>query len=171
MLTEVMTKELAKIQDFAWCELSSEIAWNEELLEKFKDKVNWQEISNNDKILWTPSMLEKFREYIDWGTLSGSSNVSIVENYAILEQFKNDLNWHELTSNYAVSMNYELIDRFADLWDWGKLIDRYSDRELYSMDFIERYKDRIPFEEIQETMLWSKLVDDCKKTLRNSILQ
>lgn len=45
MSANVMSDELmSKVLDEAWSELSSAIAWNETLLEKYKDKLNWQAI-------------------------------------------------------------------------------------------------------------------------------
>lgn len=173
MSTNLMSNEfMSKIlDDEAWSELSSEIAWNETILEKYKDKLNWQAISDNDHILWTLSMLSKFRKYIDWYRLSRSGNVSVVGNPEILEQFKNDFNWNELSRNCHIKLSYELIDRFIDLWDWSELIDRYSDEELYSFDFMEKYLDRIPSKKLQDSHLWERLVEERKQSLLNSALQ
>ena len=58
---------MAKVlEEAAWKELSSEFAWNEQMLEKYKDKVSWKEISSNRNILWTTSMIEKFKNKVDW---------------------------------------------------------------------------------------------------------
>ena len=66
---------MAKVlEEAAWKRLSNEFAWNEQLLEKYKDKVVWKEISNNRNILWTVSMIEKFKNKVDWEELSGSDN-------------------------------------------------------------------------------------------------
>ena len=54
----------------AWDKLSSELHWSETMLEKFKDNVNWEEISSNSEIFWTISMLKKFSYRIDWNELS-----------------------------------------------------------------------------------------------------
>ena len=44
----------------AWKELSENFAWTETLLEKYCDKVDWEEISANTNIIWTIPMLQKF---------------------------------------------------------------------------------------------------------------
>ncbi len=41
---EIMAKALMKD---AWDKLSEEFSWNEQLLERYKDKVNWDEVSRN----------------------------------------------------------------------------------------------------------------------------
>lgn len=50
----------------AWKELSGDFQWNESLLEKYQDKVDWHEVSENTNILWTIPMVQKFKNRIDW---------------------------------------------------------------------------------------------------------
>ena len=70
------------LEEAAWEELSRELAWNVQLLEKYKDKVRWKEISASRETLWTVSMIEKFKDKVDWDELSGSDNEHLftVEN-------------------------------------------------------------------------------------------
>lgn len=49
------------LNDSAWKELSGDFQWTEQMLEKYKTKVDWKEISTNRNIVWTPAMLEKFK--------------------------------------------------------------------------------------------------------------
>ncbi len=60
MATKNLSNEfMAKVlEDAAWKELSGDFAWNEQLLEKYKDKVVWKDISDNRNIIWTVSMIE-----------------------------------------------------------------------------------------------------------------
>lgn len=111
-----MTKVL---EEAAWKELSSEFAWNEQLLEKYKDKVVWKEISDNGNILWTVSMIEKFKSKVDWEELSGSDNEHLftVEN---LERYKDYWNWSKLSGNSSVELTPVLLEQFADYWDWNE---------------------------------------------------
>ena len=61
MTTKVLSndfmQEIAKEE--AWKELSSDFKWTESLLEKYQDKVDWQEVSENRDILWTIPMIQK----------------------------------------------------------------------------------------------------------------
>ena len=63
MVTKNLSNDfMAKVlEDAAWKELSGDFAWNEQLLEKYRDKVVWKTISGNSSILWTVSMLENSR--------------------------------------------------------------------------------------------------------------
>jgi hypothetical protein len=59
-----------QLEEEAWKELSRDIPWTEDLLERYKDKVDWEAVCNNSDIHWSVAMLEKFRKQIDW-TASG----------------------------------------------------------------------------------------------------
>ena len=53
------------IEDEAWQNLSSSYPFSAELLEKYKDRLDWHKVSGNSNICWTVVMLEKFRKLID----------------------------------------------------------------------------------------------------------
>lgn len=101
------------MDEVAWKELSFIFPWNEQLLEKYQNLVDWKEVSNNDVMLWTASMLEKFKNQIDWDTLSQSHHRCIL-TAEIFEKFKVYWNWKELSSNSKVELDFDLIDRFLD---------------------------------------------------------
>lgn len=61
-----------------------EAAWNELLLEKFKNKVDWDELSDSDnEHLFTMENLERYKDYWNWSKLSGNSRVELTP--ALLE--------------------------------------------------------------------------------------
>ena len=64
------------IEDEAWQNLSSSYPFSAELLEKYRDRLDWHKVSGNSNICWTVAMLEKFRKLIDWRELSESSQES-----------------------------------------------------------------------------------------------
>lgn len=75
------------LNDSAWKELSGDFQWTEQLLEKYKDMIDWKEILSNRNIVWTPAMLEKFKKLIDWEDLSETGWETILTEES-LEQFK-----------------------------------------------------------------------------------
>ena len=168
--TNLSNDFMAKVlEDAAWKELSGDFAWNEQLLEKCKDKVVWKTISGNSSILWTVSMLEKFKNRIDWEEISSSSNEHLftAEN---LEKYKNYWNWRELSRNSSLELTPAILEQFADYWDWSEIIDCYGRDELYNAEFLEKYQDRIPASALQRSRLWDKLVEDEKRQLKTRIL-
>ena len=86
------------MEDEAWKKLSSDFPWTERMLEKYRNKVDWEEVSNNYNMLWTPSMLDKFKWKINWHQLSSRSSeaLMITEN---IERFKDYWDWKELSGN------------------------------------------------------------------------
>ncbi len=105
MATKVLSNEFMQkiMNEEAWKELSNDFNWSEALLEKYQDKVNWDEISKNRSIRWTIPMIQKFKNRINWELFSEYiGEESPLEN--ILETFKGKWNWHKLSSNVEVSL-------------------------------------------------------------------
>lgn len=151
----------------AWKNLSGDFPWSEQLLEKYQDKVDWNEVSDNDNMLWTASMLEKFKECIDWDALSRSCHRCIL-TADMLERFKEYWNWSELSDNGNLELDYELIDRFVDRWDWKVLIDR-CEINLFNYEFLKRYRSYIPASALRNSRLWRDIVEERKWQLAREI--
>ena len=148
---------MAKVlEDAAWKELSGDFAWNEQLLEKYKDKVEWKTVSGNRPILRTVSMLEKFKNRIDWEELSGSNNEHLftAEN---LEKYKNYWNWRELSRNSDLILTSELLEQFADCWDWNEIIDCYGRGGLFSAGVFGKNKNPNSPSSFQSSRFWGKM--------------
>ena len=65
------------------------------MLEKYQDKVNWDEVTENRNIRWTTSMIQKFQKKINWEMFSRIADDTILTESNI-ETFKERWNWHEL---------------------------------------------------------------------------
>ena len=108
MATKKLSNEFMQniATDEAWKELSSSFNWSEALLEKYQDKVNWDEISENRNIRWTISMIHTFQKEINWDKFSACADESILTEYYI-EVFKDKWNWHSLSinGNVPIPMN------------------------------------------------------------------
>ena len=151
----IVSQELNKE---AWKKLSREFKWTEELLRKYRSEIDWEELSGNIEMLWTASILENFKDYIDWKTLSIYANEKLL-SAKIIEQFADQWDWHGLSDNSNLKLSYALLDKFADKWDWERIINNWRVEELYTPDFMERYKEFIPAEQFQGSNLWCALVE------------
>ena len=153
-----------------WKELSKDFNWSEALLEKYQDKVDWNEISENSNIRWTVPMIQKFKSRINWESISENIDEKIMTE-SILETFKDKWNWHKLSSNERLPLSYDLLDKYADLWDWEEIIDRYRNNvfEGQAIEFYERYKEHIPAAKVQNSRLWYEIVDQQKRQLISEI--
>ena len=173
MATKVLSNEFMQkiMNEQAWKELSDDFNWSEALLEKYQDKVDWNEISKNMNIRWTVPMIQKFKNRINWETFSEYiDETSMTET--ILEVFKDRWNWHKLSANSSVPLSYELLDKYADLWDWGEIIDRYCNNfyEGQAIEFYERYREHIPVAKFQDSHLWHGIVCQQKRQLIAEII-
>ena len=114
-------------------------------------------------------MLEKFKRLIDWKELSSTGCETILTGDT-LEQYKDYWDWSELSENTDLEINYQLIDRFIDQWDWPELINRWHEDNLYNIDFLERYADKIPSSKLQDSRLWTVLVEQREKELKLEVI-
>ena len=153
----------------AWDKLSEEFAWTEELLEKYRERVKWSEISRNRNIVWNTSMIEKFKEDIDWEQFSYHNG-----RYATLKNlrlFKEYWHWSNLSENAELSWSENLLEEFADKWDWEKIIGNWYLEPFFSMEFVIRYQKHIPFALLHDSMLKNKLVDEIKERLVKQMME
>lgn len=155
------------IEEEAWKSLSSNYPWSESLLEKYKDKVDWDEISSNREVIWTVSLLEKFKGRINWKELSSSSQSSLLIP-DVVERFKDRWDWKELSGNSDLPI--ETIRKMADYIDWKELINsRYSD-EIFGMAFLKEFEERIPASALKDSYLWREIVEEKEKQIREEII-
>ena len=155
----------------AWKEISRWFNWSETLLEKYQDKLDWNEVSDNREIQWTIPMLEKFKDRINWDVLSRNPDKYMLTE-AFIEAFQENWNWSKLSDCYELNISYELLDKFADKWDWNKIIDRYHHSPVYEgkgLDFYIKYKEYISTEKLKDSRLWSEIVEQQKKQLIEEI--
>ena len=173
MATKVLSNEFMQniATEEAWKELSANFAWSEAMLEKYQNKVNWDEITENRNIRWTTPMIQKFQKKLNWEIFSRIADDTILTESNI-ETFKERWNWHELSGNTDVPFTDELLEKYADKWDWEQIIEWYSDDSLYSknaIEFYEKYKDYIPVSKLQNTCLWRAIVEQRSKQLAAEI--
>ena len=93
---------LEKYQDQVdWKEISSnsEIRWTIPMIRKFLKKIDWTTFSNNaEKHVLTPEVIEAFKYKWDWHELSGNSNVPF--SYEFLEDYAGLLDWDVFIDNW-----------------------------------------------------------------------
>lgn len=162
---------LSILKEAAWKELSGDMIWTEQLLEKCKDNVDWEEVSENTSFIWTIPMLTKFKNRVDWGVLSDNlseENASI----ELLEAFKDKWDWHKLSDNSRVPLTKEFLEKFKDYIDWGEVINRW-DEPMFKIDpavFYEEWKDYIPLSKLQDSRLWDEMVDTQVREIRTELI-
>ena len=156
----------------AWEEISSDYPLTDGMLEKYADKLDWEEVTGNRNIHWTVPMLEKFKKRIDWHKFSRYVDEDILTP-SVIEAFKEKWDWDELSENNSVPLTDELLMTYADRWNWAKVINRYRGGSLCDgkgISFYERYKEYIPESKVQDSCLWREVVEQTKKQIVDSII-
>ena len=89
MATKVLSNEFMQniATSEAWKELSGNFSWSETTLEKYQDRVDWDEIVTNRDIRWTLPMIQKFQKKINWSRFSEYADENVVTE-PIIEAFK-----------------------------------------------------------------------------------
>ena len=172
MIKTLSNEFMQKIStDEAWKELSGTYSWSESLLEKYQDRVDWHDVSENPFILWTIPMIQKFKNRIDWDKFSRRARTETLTE-AFIDAFKDKWNWTELSENSAMELTHELLEKYADKWNWETIIDSCECNifDEKGIDFYERYKDYIPASKLQQSMLWKEIVKQQKIQLINEII-
>ena len=156
------------IEEEAWKNLSYDLAWNEQLLEKYQDKVDWEGVCHNGNVNWTVSMLEKFRKKIDWKELSGTCQKSLLCP-EVVEKFENCWDWTVLSGNSYLPM--ATVEKMADRIVWKEAVNSYrsSDEYVFYEQLLEKFSDRIPASVLKDSRLWNTLVEKKQEEIQKSI--
>lgn len=132
----------------AWKDLSLSFAWSESLLEKYQDRVSWEDISLNPYIRWTIPMVGKFSKRINWKIFSACGTEEVL------------------------TPEYEQMEKFADLLDWVELItsEDFSVPDGKGIDFYEKFREYIPASKLQGSALWCEMLEQQRALLVGEII-
>ena len=154
----------------AMSKISKDYPLNEEMMKKYRDELDWAEVSDNSNIGWTVAMIERWKNKLDWKVLSNTSNTTLLTT-EVIEKFKDRWDWETLSGNTKLTLSFDLIDKFIDYWDWSNIIDRYvlSD-EVPSWELLRRYRQYIPVGNLEKSFLWDYLVEEEISVIRKELV-
>ena len=72
----------------AWKKISENESLSMDILDKYADKLDWEEISENRKIIWTLDGINKFAGRLNWSDFSQYCPDHII-NEVTLQKFAN----------------------------------------------------------------------------------
>jgi hypothetical protein len=151
--------------------VSTEYPLTDEMLKKYRNELDWDEVSDNRNIGWTIEMIDRWENYLNWKIFSQTSNEALLTP-EILEKFKDQWDWGELSGNQCLKLTFDLIDKYIDRWDWDRLINRWNDEEskIYSWEFLQRYEQHIPVEEYESSCLFNTLVLEESASIKKELV-
>jgi len=94
------------------------LPWSESLIDEFYESWDWSGISSfilGDK-LWFKGILEKYVDKLLWNDVSFNTNIPWASG--ILIKFSGKLDWKQISGNRSVPWSSSFIEKFADKIDF-----------------------------------------------------
>lgn len=151
----------------AWKEVSQRESLSMEMLEKYADRLDWEEISGNQNIIWTMNGISKFANRLDWEEFSRSCPDSFISE-ATLQKYAGKWDWKQLSNRDIVYNNWNLLEKFADKINWSEVITNWSIEK--PIDFFARFQQYIPMAKFQDSRLWDAIVESQAKSIMQEII-
>lgn len=146
----------------AWKEISQSESLSMDMLEKYADKLDWDEVSGNTKVLWTIDGINKFINRIDWDEFSRSCSDHLICE-SVLMKFSNRWDWEALSNRDCFYNNWSLLEKFTDKADWSEIITNWNIEK--PLDFFTRFQQYIPMSKLQDSRLWNEMVEARAKSI------
>ena len=150
----------------SWKKVSESESLSMDMLIKNEDKLDWKEISGNRNVLWTVDGINKFAYKLDWELFSDNCPDYIICD-STLNKFANRWNWKRLSNRDRFYNNWELLEKYADKADWSEIITNWDIEK--PIEFFTRFQQYIPMTKLQDSQLWSSIVENCAKAIMQEI--
>ncbi|MDR0938123.1 MAG: hypothetical protein LBN29_02040 [Mediterranea sp.] len=119
--------------------------FNEAFFAQMREEEVWKKLSEDyiTNFVWTEALLERYRDKVDWKLLSGSSYV--LWTGSMLEKFKLSLDWDALSGNSSgILFTQENLRKYRKRWNWMKLSE--NGNVVWSVEMLEEFKDDIDWD-------------------------
>lgn len=146
----------------AWKMISSNNHLSMDMLDKYADKLDWNEISENRDILWTLDGINKFANRLNWSNFSGCCPDHII-NEVTLQKFANRWDWTAISDRDCFYNNWVLLEKFADKADWSEVITNWD--IVKPLEFFARFQQHIPMHKLQDSRLWKSMAEERAKRI------
>jgi hypothetical protein len=146
-LIEKYQKSFLRSYGIHWKELSRNpnLTWQEEnLLDQFKEKWNWDLLSVNNGVGFTEEQIEKYKFLFTWdsGTWSNqniASNTNLPWSVGFINKYKYKWHWWSLSRNPGVNWTEEMISTFEENIIWQSMAHNLN--LPWSIEFILKHED------------------------------
>lgn len=95
--SDVLEEIIAKYEIFDELSKATNILWSFDIIEKYKDKWNWELLSKNLSINWNSNTISKYKDYLNLKSLS--SNPLFPFTYEMLKYGESDFDWKAISIN------------------------------------------------------------------------
>lgn len=132
------------------------------MIEKFADKLDWEEVSGNSNVIWTVEGINKFANKIHWDEFSRSCPENLLSE-STLQKFASKWDWKTLSNRDDIYNNWRLLEKFADKVNWGEIITSWNIEK--PLEFFSHFQQYIPMSKFQDSRLWNAMVEARAKHL------
>lgn len=131
---------LEKYQDkLDWSLVSgnNNIRWTIPMIEKFQKKLDWDKLSETlDEDELTETMIETFKNKWNWHELSGNNSVNLT--HELLEKYADQWDWEQIIGRYGRNIyddnGIDFYERYKDYIPVSKLQGTYLWREIIGQE-------------------------------------
>ncbi len=123
---------------------NSDVIWSIELINKYKQLIHWGNLSSQGQFSCDDiyKLIDKFSDKINWEELSSNHSKFWTEDF--IEKFKEKLNWENLSINSDLPWSVQLFEKYLSRWDM-KLLSLIENLP-WSVEFFNRYLDKWDFQ-------------------------
>ena len=126
-----------------WKEISDNESLSMDILDKYADKLDWDEISENRNVIWTLDGINKFTNRLNWSNFSENCPDHII-NEVTLQKFATRWDWKAISNRDCFYNDWALLEKFADKL-YLVCCDKGRERsEEFAYSEIFRTPDRLP---------------------------
>jgi hypothetical protein len=115
--------------------LAKNVNWSYELIDRFKNLWDWNELSANSSIGWNEYLISIFSEYISFKYLCINPNV-VWSDY-LIEKYVEKWDWNFLSGNPNLPWTFNFIKKYENKWTWKPNI--HHDR----LEYLEYDRNRV----------------------------
>lgn len=140
-------------------------ALSESFIERYRNYLNWDFISLNEKLPWSVSYIEKFQDSWNWATLG--ENESLPWSDELIIKFADKWSTNEnqsgwcLTNNSSIKWSKNIITRFPEKFS-GDWLAQNTDLLNNHPELLDEFKESLWWDYISgnEYMIWSEVLID-----------
>lgn len=118
--------------DFNLLSCNEKTQWSEAIINRNKDKWNWEYLSENSALPWSEELIDRYIDRWEFGhpiyhknemiLISGlSSNPALNWSSSLINKYKDHWFWYTLSYNEGIPWSLDIINEFYDLWVWESL--------------------------------------------------
>lgn len=119
--------------------------WNDTLIEKYKDVIDWDLLSGNAGVRWSKELIMRYEDRWEWRALSYiiANVLDEMDFRHTLFIFKSSISWSIICQ--GININPLIVEDYPEYIHWQSL----SANTLFnwSEDFVEKHKDKIDWDD------------------------